>query len=58
MIVKNYDRAFAAAAPSLWNALPNDIRNANTIIQNSPQNTLFPPCFTLCFVSCFFVSFF
>ena len=25
------DRAFAAAAPTLWKALPNDIRNANTL---------------------------
>jgi hypothetical protein len=25
------DRAFVAAAPALWKALPNDIRNANTL---------------------------
>ena len=43
------DRAFAAAAPSLWNALPNDIRNANHLssFKTAIQTHLFSLAFNL-----------
>ena len=53
------DRSFFVAAPKLWNELPSDIRDLNSInrFKTAIKTYLFRQSFLQCLIQCFFFTF-